>query len=333
MPVYFYWGEDQFTLQQAAKQLQNRCLDPQWAGFNFNKIAGELADATQQALEQALTPPFGSGDRLVWVVESTLGQSCDEALGERLQKTIPAIPPQCHLLFTSSKKLDRRLKSTKYLESQATIREFALISPWNTDALIQQIQAIANDLELKLEPPTEVFLAGALGNDTRLIWNELRKLKLYNQSQTGPLTVPQAQQLVNTSTQNSLQLAQAIRDGDTGQALQLTSDLLLTHNEPALKILATLTGQFRTWTLVKLALESGEKDDKAIAAQADLSNPKRLYFLRKELRGITAGQLLKTLPLLLELEYQLKRGAEPCQCMQTKVIELAALFQPLQRRR
>lgn len=51
MPVYFYWGEDQFTLQQAVKQLQKKLLDPTWMAFNFEKIAGGQADATQQGLE------------------------------------------------------------------------------------------------------------------------------------------------------------------------------------------------------------------------------------------------------------------------------------------
>lgn len=333
MPVYFYWGEDQYTMEQAVKQLQTHHIDPAWAAFNFEKIAGSQADATQQGLEQALTPPFGAGDRLVWVVDSTLGQSCEESLLQRLQVSVPAIPKNCHLLFTSNKKLDRRLKSTKFLEGNAIVREFALISAWDSDALIRQIQAIAADLQLPLQREAENFLADALGNDTRLIWNELEKLKLYSESQPGPLSVAQVQPLVNTSTQNSLQLAQAMRDGDTATALQLASDLLLTCNEPALKILATLTGQFRTWTLIKLALEAGEKDDKAIAVQADISNPKRLYFLRKELKGITGGQLIKTLPLLLNLEYQLKRGADPCQALQTKVVEICSLFQPRHLRR
>ena len=333
MPVYFYWGADQFTLQLGVKQLEQRVLDPQWQAFNYEKIPGEHPDATQQGLEQALTPPFGSGGRLVWVMESTLGQQCDEQLLERLQRSLPATPANCHLLFTSSKKLDRRLKSTKYLQGQAIFREFALISPWNSDGLVRQIQTIATDLELSLGADTEAFLAEALGNDTRLIWNELTKLKLYSQSQSGALTIQQVEPLINTSTQNSLQLAAAIRDGETGKALQLVQELLLTRNEPALKILATLTGQFRQWTLIKLAMESGEKDDKAIAARADLGNPKRLYFLRKELRGITGGQLLKTLPILVELEYALKRGADPVETLSTQVISLGQLFQTVGRRR
>ncbi len=78
-----------------------------------------------------------------------------------------------------------------------------------------------------------------------------------------------------------------------------------------LGITATLVGQFRTWAIVKLKIEEGEKDDKNIAAAAEIANPKRLYFIRKEIQSFSSKQLLATLPILLELEYRLKRGAEP----------------------
>jgi DNA polymerase-3 subunit delta len=57
-----------------------------------------------------MTPPFGFGDRVVWVVESTLGQQCPEPLLTKLKEVGSAIPSNNHLLFTSSKKLDGRLK-------------------------------------------------------------------------------------------------------------------------------------------------------------------------------------------------------------------------------
>ncbi|BFM40646.1 DNA polymerase III subunit delta [Synechocystis sp. LKSZ1] len=325
MPVYFYWGEDDFTLKQAVKQLQKRVLDPQWQAFNFEKIPGELEDATRQALTQALTPPFGAGDRLVWVVESTLGQHCSEALLERLALTLPQIPPQCHLLFTSSKKPDGRLKATKLLQTQAQVREFSLIPPWKSDELVAQITGIAEDLGLPLTHAVANFLAEALGNNTRQIWNELEKLKLLASSDCQPLTVEQVRPLIHSSTQSSLQLAEALRQGNSAKALQLVADLLA-RNEPALKIVATLVGQFRTWIVIKLALESGEKDEKVIASRADLSNPKRLYFIRKELQGLTSKQLLACWPLLRDLEWQLKRGADPARTLQTKVLELSLLF-------
>jgi DNA polymerase-3 subunit delta len=69
-------------------------------------------------------------------------------------------------------------------------------------------------------------------------------------------------------------------------------------------------------------IESGEKDEKKIAESADISNPKRIYFLRQEIKNISGKQLLSSLPILLELEASLKLGAEPLNALETKVIEL-----------
>ncbi len=325
MPVYFFWGEDDFTLNQAVSHLRDRVLDPNWASFNFEKIPGEQADATQQALNQAMTPPFGFGDRLVWVVESTLAQQCPDSLLAKLKDIFATIPTNSHLLFTSSKKPDGRLKSTKLFQDLAQVKEFSLISPWKTEELVLQIQQIAQDLELKLTPNAQQLLAESLGNNTRQIWNELKKLKLYNEGKNQTLDTDTITLLINASTQNSLQLAEAIRQGNGEKSLRLVAELLA-RNEPALKIVATLVGQFRTWTAIKVCLESGEKDEKVIAATAELSNPKRLYFLRKELQTITGKQLLASLHLLLALEFQLKRGADPLSCLQTKVLELCQIF-------
>jgi DNA polymerase-3 subunit delta len=173
--------------------------------------------------------------------------------------------------------------------------------------------------------PLVNYRVESLGNNTRQIWNELKKLKLYTEGNPQILDTETINLLVNASTQNSLQLAEAIRQGNGEKALRLVAELLV-RNEPALKIVATLVGQFRTWTAIKVCLEAGEKDEKAIAAAADLNNPKRLYFLRKELQSITGKQLLACLHLLLALEFQLKRGSEPLSCLQTKVLELCHVF-------
>ena len=127
------------------------------------------------------------------------------------------------------------------------------------------------------------------------------------------------------TNQNSLQLCAAIREGKSGEAIQLVGELLA-QNEPALRIVATMIGQFRMWTVIKVMMESGERDDKAIAKLADLRNPKRLYFLRKEIARLRGQQLLKTLPILLELEAGLKQGAIAQEILQTKVLELCQLF-------
>ncbi|MGH2414107.1 MAG: DNA polymerase III subunit delta, partial [Microcystaceae cyanobacterium] len=148
-------------------------------------------------------------------------------------------------------------------------------------------------------------------------------------NRTKPLNQSEVAALVNVNTQNSLQLATAIRYGNYDKALGLVADLI-NRNEPALKIVATLVGQFRTWAIVKLKLEAGEKDEKIIATAAEVSNPKRIYFLRQDVQLLCSHQLLATLPILLALEFHLKRGADPLATLQTKIIELCHLFKPSQ---
>lgn len=48
----------------AANALRESVLDPNWASFNYDKILPAI-DAVQTGLNQAMTPPFGSGSRFV----------------------------------------------------------------------------------------------------------------------------------------------------------------------------------------------------------------------------------------------------------------------------
>lgn len=325
MPVYLYWGEDDFAIAQAVKSLRTTVLDPAWSQFNYDKMTGDQTDRLLEGFSQAITPPFGFGGRFVWLEESNLCQQCSEDILEALQRTIPLIPENVHLLFTSSKKPDTRLKSTKYLQSHAQVKEFALIPPWKTEELVLKVREIVQEKGLQLTGKALELLAESVGNNTRQLYTELEKLSLYAQSGNAPLDENVIARLVVSNTQNSLQLAGVIRQGKTSEAVGLVGDLLRL-NEPALRIVATLIGQFRTWLLVKLMIEKGEKDDKSIATVAELGNPKRVYFIRQEVAHLSSEKLLQALPILLELEVSLKRGVDANTALQTKVIELCQVL-------
>jgi DNA polymerase III subunit delta len=326
MAVYFFWGDDDFALTRAAQRLQAAALDPAWASFNADRIGPEQADAVNYALTQAMTPPFGLGQRFVWLVDTPIAQRCSEELLAELQRTLPVIPETTTLLMTSRTKPDGRLKSTKFLNKAAQVQEFGAIPPWKTDLLLQQVKAIAQEYHVKLSPEGADYLVEAVGNNTRQLHSELEKLSLFAADAGQPLTVAQIAPLVTASTQNALQLSVAIRQGQTPEALGLVADLLR-QNEPALRIVATLIGQFRQRLWIKLLLDAGERDDVAIAQAAEIGNPKQLYFLRQELAGISTQQLQQSMPLLLDLEFSLKRqGAEEVAALQTKVIELCQIF-------
>lgn len=325
MPIYLYWGEDDFAIDRAVRELRDRVLDPSWASFNYDKILMEQSNSLSEALNQAMTPPFGMGSRLVWLVNATLVQRCPEAWLEELERTLPILPDTTTLLITSAAKPDQRLKSTKLLQKHAEIREFSPIPPWKTDQLIRLVQTAAQELQLKLTTEAVELLAEAIGNDTRQLYNELEKLKVYAGDAKKPLGAEAIAALVTTSTQSSRQLAAAIRQGETSQALTLLTDLL-NRNEPALRIVFTLVAQFRTWLWIKVMTESGERDERAIARAAEVGNPKQVYFLQKDVQPLALTSLRQALSMLLELEVGLKEGAEEGSFFPTKVIQLCLLF-------
>jgi DNA polymerase III subunit delta len=326
MPVYLYWGEDDFAIAQAVEKLQARVLDPNWLQFNYHQLPGERPEMVIEALNQVMTPIFGLGERLVWLIHTNLCQQKPSAdtLNE-LERTLKVIPATAHLLLTTNKKPDGRLGSTKLLSKYAVVKDFSLIPPWKTDLIAAQVKRVAQEKQLKLTSKAIALLTESVGNNTRQLWNELEKLKIYWGDNPPPLDETAVAKLVLCNTQNSLQLAAAIKNGKTDEALGLVTDLI-NHNEPALKIVATLVGQFRTWTIVKLMQQSGNRDNKAIAAAAGINNPNRLYFINQEIQNIHAQKLLATLPILLELEYSLKSGGVALTVLQTKIIELCMVF-------
>ncbi|WP_338461719.1 DNA polymerase III subunit delta [Synechococcus elongatus IITB7] len=327
MPVYYFWGEDEFALRQAAEKLRDRSLDPAWASFNSERIPPEQSDSVLAALSLALTPPFGSGQRFIWLPETTLAQQCSDAVYAELARTLPQIPETTVLLFSSTGKPNGRLKSTKLLQKVAELKEFSPIPPWRGEALEQQVAQVAQEVGVRLDREAIACLAAAVGNQTRQLYSELEKLKLYQADRPEPVTARVVHALVSTTTQNSLQLAAAIRQGDCDRALSLVSELIAS-NEPALRISATLIGQFRMWLWVKLLQERGERDPQAIATAAGIGNPKRVHFVVQEVRSLSSRQLQQTLPLLLDLELGLKQGVDPLAHLQSQVVALCQCCQP-----
>ncbi|PSB01771.1 DNA polymerase III subunit delta [Merismopedia glauca] len=326
MPIYLFWGEDDFSMAKAIKALETSAIDPNWASFNCEKISPDRSNPLTDALNQAMTPPFGSGKRLVWLVDANVTHQCSESTLAELERTLPLIPESSILLLTTHTKPDRRLKSTKLLEKFAQFQEFSPIAPWETKLLTQQVQKFASQIGVKLNSEAVEVLAEALGNDSRSLFSELEKLRLYTDSDSHIIKGEDVSRLVSGSAQNSLDLAKAMRAGNTALALGLVAELDRI-GEPPLKIVATLIGQFRTWLWVRLMMAQGERDDKAIAQAAEITNPKRIYFLRQEVQSLSVEQLAATLPLFLELEFRLKQGANPLATMQSYTVQVCQICQ------
>ncbi len=327
MTTYFFWGDDDYKIDLTLKKLKSEFLDPMWFDFNYVKVNAISDEQIIEALNQASTPPFGIGDRLTWLSDTAIAQKCSDSVLAELERTLNHLPANSHLIFTSSSKPDGRIKSTKLLQKLAKIQEFSLIANWNTAAIAQLVKDTASSEGVNLTNDGIDFLAEAVGGDSRRLVMELQKLKLFTDGSkplNAPLNAKAIAQLVNQTAHNSFQLATEIRLGNISKALSLLTELL-NNNEAGLRISATLTTQFRTWLWVRVLQDAGERDDKAIATAAEISNPKRIYFFKQEVQNLNTKNLIAALSVLLQLEQGLKRGANETAALQTAVIELCTL--------
>jgi DNA polymerase-3 subunit delta len=327
MPIHLYWGDDEAARNRAVEALIDARLDPTWAAINLSRLDGNDPAQAAQALEEARTPPFGSGARVVVLQRSPFCNQCPAELAALLDANLALINPDCHLLLVSSGKPDTRLRTTKALqqlvkEGRASEQSFALPPIWDGAGQVQLVTRTATDLGLTLEPAAAEALAEAIGSDSARLASELEKLSLYVNSfdvnsldarattAAAPITLAAVQALVGGRSTSALAVGDALLAGRPADAIAL-SDALLEANEPALRIVASLSSQIRGWLWVALLERSGERDPAVIAKAAGIGNPKRIYVMRKQIQGRTPEQMLKLLGQLLEVEAALKRGANP----------------------
>ena len=314
MPIHLYWGDDEAARTRAVEALIAERTDPAWQSINLSRLDGSDAVQAGQALEEARTPPFGSGDRVVLLQRSPFCSQCPTELAQQLEANLELIPDNCHLLLVSPGKPDARLRTTKALQKlvkagDATEKSFTLPAIWDGAGQVELVQRTALDLGLKLEPAAAEALSDAIGSDSARLASELEKLSLYVGSGQA-ITAAAVAALVGSQATNALQVGDALLAGRPAEAIALV-EALLAANEPALRIVATLSGQIRGWLWVSLLDRQGEQDVNAIAKAAGIGNPKRIYVMRKQIRGREPKRFLQLLSQLLEVESALKRGSDP----------------------
>ena len=315
MPIHLFWGDDEAARNRAVDALIQQVCDPSWQTINLTRLDGNDQGQAAQALAEARTPPLGAGDRVVLLQRSPFCNQCPADLASQLEAALGQIPDHCHLVLVNGAKPDARLRTTKALKGVAEERSFNLPAVWDGAGQVELVSRTARGMGLAVEPAAAEALAEAIGSDSARLASELEKLSLY--AGTGkaggpgaPITAAAVAALIGSHATSSLQVGDALLAGQSAEAIALV-DQLLEVNEPALRIVAALSSQIRGWLWVSLLDAQGEQDVAVIAKAAGIGNPKRIYVMRKQIRGRPPGRFLRLLGQLLEVEAALKRGIDP----------------------
>ena len=99
MPIHLLWGDDAAARDRAIDALIGQIVDPSWSSLNLSRLDGADAGQALQSLEEARTPPFATGERLVLLQRSPFCNGCPSELADRFEAC---------LLYTSPSPRDKR---------------------------------------------------------------------------------------------------------------------------------------------------------------------------------------------------------------------------------
>ncbi|MDZ8263088.1 DNA polymerase III subunit delta [Nostoc sp. ChiQUE01b] len=307
MTVYLYYGEDSYSLNQKIDYLVNQNVHAEWRAFNYVKLPGNEKNIAAKVFTEVMTLPFGEGNKIIHTdSDSLIGSLSNEDNNQELENHLSRIPSSNILLITGNKKPDSRKTVVKIILKYAQQEEFPLISSWDKKGIVNLIGNYAAIHQVKLTPDVTDYLAEAIGNNTARADSEFAKLAVYASGKI--ISVEEVKYLVSNQNTDYIKLTIAMLRNHSSLAIVQVSKLL-DNNEYPLKIVATLTSIFRTWLITKAGVETKLSDTK-IAEIAELKNPKRLYYLKEEVKFVSVQKLKHSLTLLVQLEAELKSGVD-----------------------
>ncbi len=322
MPIHLLWGDDAGAIDRSLNDFINQAVDPNWTTINLSRLDGQNPSNASQSLEEARTPPFGAGHRVIILNKSPFCNGCSAELSRQFESVADLIPSNSHLMLINQNKPDGRLKTTKLIHGlitgkKAFERKFLLPAIWDEIGQKKLVERTANEMNIEIEEQAIYSLVEALGNDSQRLFLELQKLILLEETKrkskdTQRIRIKQetVKELCQGIATNSLEICSYLLRNELGEAITRI-DSLLNQGEPALRILASLTTQIRGWLWVSLLEEDGQKEVAVIAKQSGIANPKRIYVIRKQIRGKSPSFFIALLSKVLEIETQLKKGASP----------------------
>ena len=168
----------------------------------------------------------------------------------------------------------------------------------------------------------------SVGNDSFKLISELGKAKIYldalnnNENKELILKSDDVKKIFNDHQSNIFKIVDHLLQKNIKEGL-LEIDYLLKKGEPALRLNAGLISQIRMYTIVKLINESGEQDLTKICKIANISNPKRIFFIRKKVNHTSSVFLINLMSNLLDIDSSLKKGNNPINVFIENLVNLS----------
>jgi len=318
MPIIVIWGDDQTKCDSEVEKIITQNISETWRNLNTSKFNGDEPNQIFKALDEVHTPPLGDGSRIILIKNNPIFNTKDELLQKKFEFLALNIPNSTFLILQSAQKPDSRIKSTKFLkklinENKGKEISYKLPDIWDSEKQTKYIEDFCNDLNIKLEKGASQAIIESIGLDTLRLKNELEKVYLYiSAKQINKddivISIAHIKELFNDQQSNIFKIIDLLLKNNIHQSLVEINNLLI-KGEPPLRLVAGLISQLRMHTVVFLL--NDEQDIGKISKIAGVTNPKRIFYLRKNVKHCSSRFLINMMIKLLNIESSLKRGNNP----------------------
>ncbi|MDP3994176.1 MAG: DNA polymerase III subunit delta [bacterium] len=318
MSVYFFYGQDTFSLLEELKEFKDKWrVDHPNAGMEELRVESNSSDQElrMRLREHLENQGLFANEKLI-IIHDCIDRLSKLSSTERYILDVLNNPPRSTaLIFVETEGVDKRRTAFKKLKKAATVREFAPLARANLETWIK------NRLEkqrVKMEKSAIAkFLDLLQTDDEEEIYNlwqivsELEKLILYSGGKNiaeGDVTKLVAPNI----SQNVFALTNLFAEGDSAQAIALLDDLvgrgqIAEERNQSIAIVGALASQIRSLLLVKDLEDQGPAE---IAKILDWKEG-RVWINLKLAKKFTKAILVKSLEDLRAIDFRLKTSEEP----------------------
>ncbi len=310
LPVYFFYGEEPFLVERAARRVVERAVDPAMKDFNLNIYYGAECKETE-ILDTAQTLPMFSDRRVVVVRQA---DKLPAATQEQLLGYLNNPCPETCLLFQAAKP-DLRRKFFAELKKQPGTLEFKKLYD---NKLGPFISAEAQSQGKRIDGAGAELLAFMVGNNLQELVSQVEKAALYVGSR-AVIGVEDIKAIVSQSKSfTAFELARFMGEKNLPKALA-TLQSMLQNGEEAIMVLGALASHFRRLWRVRELLDQK-------LSPADIGKQLKIhqFFLNEQItqaRKYAVPELATLFERLYQGDVGLKTGGQAATILQGLVYD------------
>ena len=318
LPLYLFFGEEEFLIQEALDLIIKQVVDPGARDFNFDVVYCRET-AVSRVVNLAQTLPFMSKLRLVIAKEIDAFKAAD------LEALIPYLndpsPSTCLVMVSNQGKFEKKSVLSAVEAHGAVTRFFPLLDR----EMAFWIEGWARSRGLSMQREAVHYLWQIIGNDLQKIGNELQKVEIFIKERKT-ITFDDVKAVVGDFREyTSFDLAAALGRKDREKAF-LILNRLIQEGEAPVGLLGSIAWNFRRIMQAKAMEAAGMASDEAMKKLRPPVIFHQAALFKSQMKSYTPDELREVFAVMLSTDRALKSsGLGSRLIMDRMILELCGL--------